>query len=224
MIFIELVSFFSIGGRGTDLNYCDVEWLALETNRDHSAVFEVVPKYCISDSCVDYEGCSVSSMGFLPTADVMVICIKFTHSCPFKFIDSQDVGVHSWQLLFDHVWCTLIHGPNISGSYAVLFFGLYVHHQMHPDLSVVSALAQPLHSSGAVSSCPLLFSSSILDTFCPGGLLLWCHIFLSFYTVHEVLTASILGWFVIPSSSRSHFVTMLYHDLSVLDSPAQHGL
>ena len=50
-----------------DLNYCEVEWLALETNRDRFIIFEVAPKSCISDSFVDYEGYSVSSMGFLPT-------------------------------------------------------------------------------------------------------------------------------------------------------------
>ena len=31
-------------------DYCDVEWFALETNRDHSVVFEIASKYCISDS------------------------------------------------------------------------------------------------------------------------------------------------------------------------------
>ena len=42
--------------------------------RDHSVVFETVPKYCISDSLVDYEGYSISSKGFLPTVvDIMVI-------------------------------------------------------------------------------------------------------------------------------------------------------
>ena len=57
-----------------DLDYCDVEWLALEMNRDHSVIFEVVPKYRISDSFVDYEGYSISSMGFLPTVvDKMAI-------------------------------------------------------------------------------------------------------------------------------------------------------
>ena len=60
--------------RGIDLDYCDVEWLALEANRDHSVIFEVVPKYYISDSFVDYEGYSNSSKGFLPTVvDIMVI-------------------------------------------------------------------------------------------------------------------------------------------------------
>ena len=33
-----------------DLDYCDIEWFALETNQDHSVVFEIAPKYCISDS------------------------------------------------------------------------------------------------------------------------------------------------------------------------------
>ena len=52
---------------GIDLNYCDIEWFALETNRDHSVIFEIASKYCISDSFVDYDGYSISSKGFLPT-------------------------------------------------------------------------------------------------------------------------------------------------------------
>ena len=59
---------------GIDLNYCDIEWFALEMNRDHSVVFEIASKYCISDSFVDYDGYSISSKGFLPTVvDIMVI-------------------------------------------------------------------------------------------------------------------------------------------------------
>ena len=44
-VFIELnsFSFFGVSGRGIDLDYCDVEWLALQTNRDHSVIFEVHP-------------------------------------------------------------------------------------------------------------------------------------------------------------------------------------
>ena len=49
---------------GIDLDYCDIEWFALEMNRDHSVVFEIVPKYCISDSFIDYDGYSISSKGF----------------------------------------------------------------------------------------------------------------------------------------------------------------
>ena len=66
---MELFNFslFSITGRGMDLDYRDVEWFALETNRDHSVVFETASKYCILDSFVDYDGYSISSKGFLPT-------------------------------------------------------------------------------------------------------------------------------------------------------------
>ena len=38
-------SFFSISGWGIDLDYCDIEWFALEMNRDHSVIFEIAPKY-----------------------------------------------------------------------------------------------------------------------------------------------------------------------------------
>ena len=42
-------AFFSVTGWGIDLDYHDSEWLALETNRDHSVFFEIASKYCISD-------------------------------------------------------------------------------------------------------------------------------------------------------------------------------
>ena len=59
---------------GIDLDYCDIEWFALETNRDHSVVFEIASKYCISDSFVDHDGHSISYEGFLPAVvDIMVI-------------------------------------------------------------------------------------------------------------------------------------------------------
>ena len=59
---------------GADLDYCDIEWFALEMNRDHSVVFETASKYFISDSFVDFDGYCISSKGFLPTVvDIMVI-------------------------------------------------------------------------------------------------------------------------------------------------------
>ena len=68
---------------------CDTEWFALETNRDHSVLYEPVRKYCILDSFVDYEGYSISSEGFLSTVVYTIaIWIKFTHSSPFYFTDS----------------------------------------------------------------------------------------------------------------------------------------
>ena len=60
------LSFFGISGWDIDLDYCDVEWFALEMDRDPSVIFEIAPKYCISDSLVGYEGYSISSKEFLP--------------------------------------------------------------------------------------------------------------------------------------------------------------
>ena len=60
-------------GWGIDLDYCDIEFFALETNRDHSVIVEIASKYCISNSFVDHDGYSISSEGFLPSIVDMVI-------------------------------------------------------------------------------------------------------------------------------------------------------
>ena len=84
MIDLITFSYFGIGGRGVDLDYCDFEWLVLEINQDHSVIFEDAPKYCILDSFAGYEGYCIYSLGFLPTVvDIMVIWIKLVHSHPF---------------------------------------------------------------------------------------------------------------------------------------------
>ena len=60
-------------GEGINLDYSFIEWLVLETNRDHSVISEIASNYCILDSFVDYDGYSISSKGFLPTVvDIMV--------------------------------------------------------------------------------------------------------------------------------------------------------
>ena len=82
-VFIEPFnfSFFSITGWGIGLDYCDIEWSGLYMNRDHSVVFEIASKYCISDSFVDHDGYSISSKEFLPAVvAIMVISVKFTYS------------------------------------------------------------------------------------------------------------------------------------------------
>ena len=68
---IQLLQHYWSGHR---LGLRDIEWFALETNRDHSIIFEIASRYCISDSFVDYEGYSISPKGFFPTVvDIMVI-------------------------------------------------------------------------------------------------------------------------------------------------------
>ena len=54
---------------GIDLDYCDIEWFALEMNRDHCVIFEIASKSCISDSIVGHDGYSISSK----VLDIMVI-------------------------------------------------------------------------------------------------------------------------------------------------------
>ena len=60
---------------GIDLDYSDIEWFSLEMNRNHSVIFEIEHKYCISDSFVDYEDYSISSKGFLPMVVGKVVVI-----------------------------------------------------------------------------------------------------------------------------------------------------
>ena len=50
-------------GWGIGLDYHNIEWFALEMSRDHSVVFEIASKYCLSDSFVDHDGYSISSEG-----------------------------------------------------------------------------------------------------------------------------------------------------------------
>ena len=121
---------------------------------------------------------------------------------------------------------TLIHGPNLPGSYAILLFTTshftfttrHIHYRVSfrlwPGLFILS---------GVISNCPLLLPSSIVDTFWPGELILHCHIFLPFHTVHGLLMVRILKWFAINSSSGLHFVRTLQYGPSILGSLAWHG-
>ena len=74
-------SFFSVTGWDIDLDNCDTEWFALEMNRDHSVIFEIASKYCISDSFVDHDGYSISSEGFLPTVVVTMLKVTTEKNC-----------------------------------------------------------------------------------------------------------------------------------------------
>ena len=59
-------------------------------NREHPVIFEIAPKYCISDSFTENKDYSLSSKRFLSTVvDIMVIWIKFAHSCPLQSRNCQ---------------------------------------------------------------------------------------------------------------------------------------
>ena len=75
MVFIELfnLSFFGISSWVIDLDYCDIGWFALETNREHSVILRLHLSTAFQ-TLVDYDGYSISSKGFLPSlVDTKVI-------------------------------------------------------------------------------------------------------------------------------------------------------
>ena len=116
----------------------------------------------------------------------------------------------------DHFQFTLIHGPNIPGSYAILLFIAsdlaFITSNIHNWVLFLLWLSL-LILSGAISP---LFSSSILGTYCPGEFIFPFDNFLPFHTVHSVLKERILKWFAIPFSSGPPFVRTLHHDPSIL--------
>ena len=154
----------------------------------------------------------------------MFIWVKFTHSSPFEFADSWNVDVYLCHLLFDRFQFSLIHGPNILGSYAILLFTA-------SDLASITShihnwvlfllWLHPFILSGVISP---LIPSSILGTYRPGEFLFQYPIILPFHTVHGVLKARILKWFATPFSSGPYSVKPLHHEPSVLAGPTRHGL
>ena len=87
-----------------------------------------------------------------------------------------------------------MHGSNIPGSYAILFFTTsnFTSITSHIHNWVLFSLWLSLFILSGVIS--LLFSSSILGTYQPGELIFQCHIFLPFHTVHEYWSHSLLQW------------------------------
>ena len=103
---------------------------------------------------VDYDGYSLSSKGFLPTVvDIMVIWVKFTHSCPSSLIPKMSVFTchllsdqfqfaltHDLTLQAPMQYCSLQHRPLVSspvtsttrccfcfGSVPSFFLELFLH-------------------------------------------------------------------------------------------------
>ena len=114
-----------------------------------------------------------------------------------------------------HVQFTLIQGPNIPGSYAILFFIASDSTSITSHIHILALFPLWLCLfilSGVISP----FSSSrILGIYQTGEFIFQYHIFLPFRTVHGVLKARILKWFAIPFSSGPRFIKTLHHDPSI---------
>ena len=112
--------------------------------------------------------------------------IYSSNSCTLLYscLNYNHVHVHSCCLLFDHCQFTLIHGPNIPGSYAILVFTLldFTFITSHIHNWALFFLWLCLFILSGVS-CPQI-SSSILGTYLPGVFTFQCLIFLPFRIVH----------------------------------------
>ena len=101
--------------------------------------------------------------------------------------------------------------------------GLYFHHQVHPQLSVVSVWPSHFILSRAISNRPLLCPSTCWTPSDLGGLSSSVISFWVFMLFIWVLVARVLEWFAILFSNGPCFVRTLLYDLSILGSPTQHG-
>ena len=149
-VFIEPLnfSFFSVTGWGIDLDYCDPEWFALETNRSFCHFWDCIQVLHFRFFCWLW-GLSISSMGFLPTAvDIIIIFVKLTHPVHFSSLIPQmsmfTLAI-SCLTTSNFPWFMNLTFQVLSNN--VLYkIGLYFHHQSQSQLGIVFALAQPLHS------------------------------------------------------------------------------
>ena len=190
-------------------------------NRDHSVIFEIASKYCISDSFVDHDGHSISFEGFLPT---VVDELK------------SPIPVHLSSLIPRMSTFTLV-------IYCLTTFNLpwfmdltFQVPMQYCSLQHQTLLLSPVTTSTGCCFCfgsiPSFFLElffywslvSILGTYRSGEFFFQYPIILPFHTVHGVLKARILKWFAIPFSREPHSVRPLHHDLFILGGPTQHGL
>ena len=112
-----------------------------------------------------------------------------------------------WRRKSNPLQCSCLENPRDGGAWWTTIYGVT---QSQTRLKQLS------------SSSPLLFPSSILDTFQPGRLIFQCHIFLPFHTVHRVLQTRRPELVAITSSSGPYFVRNLYYD-PFLGDLACHG-
>ena len=97
--------------------------------------------------------------------------------------------------MFDHFQFTLIHGPKIPGSCAILFFIASDFTSITNHIRNWALFLLSLHIPILSRVVSALFTSSISDTYWPGEFIFQWPIFLPFHTVHDLLKARILKWF-----------------------------
>ena len=86
-------------------------------------------------------------------------------------------------LLFDHFQFTLIHGPNIPGSYTILLLTASDFTSTTRDIHNWALIFLWLSLFTPLGAISLLSSSNTLGIYQPGEFIFQCHIFLPFHSV-----------------------------------------
>ena len=128
------------------LDYCAIEWFALETNRDHSVFWRLHSSTAVRTLLLTQDYSASSKGSLLGVEETIIIWIKSAHSCPFSSLIPK---MSTFTLAISCLTTSnlpWIHGTNIPGSYAIFFFTeLDFNYQTHAQLAIVFTLAQPLH-------------------------------------------------------------------------------
>ena len=133
-------------------------------------------------------------------------------------------SILAWRIPIDSgTWLATVHGVAESDMTEWLHFHVhfYITRQIH-NWASFPLWPRCFILSGAISSCPPLFTRSILDSFQPKGLFFWFHIFSPFGSVHGVLAVRIVEGFAIPSTSGPCFIRIPHYDPFISGSPVQH--
>ena len=103
-------------------------------------------------------------------SDHLILC------CPLLLcLQSWDVNIQSYNLLLDHIQFTLVHGPNIPGSYVIFFFTADAAAKL---LQSCPTLCDPIDGSPPGSSVPGILQARILE---------WAAISFSLSLQHQTL-------------------------------------
>ena len=144
-----------------------------------------------------------------PLVNIMVIWFKFSHSHPFYLMIPRmlmfNLAISSFTMtnlpwfmdLTSQVPRQLLFFTALDFTFTTRHIHYWASFLLWYRLFIIY---------GTIS---LLFPSSILNMFWPGGLIFCDCIFLPFHIVRKVLKARVLEWFVIPSSREYYLVRML---------------
>ena len=165
-------SFFGISGWGIDLDYCDIEWFALEMTQDYSVVFWDDTQilhfrlfWWLWGLFHFFYGILAHSTRYNSHLNLIYpfpsLLVYWLLTCQYSLLPS----------LIYHFQFILIHGSNVPGSYAILFLTTshftFTNRHTHnwasfllwPSLLILSGANFPP------------FTSIILDVFQPVGLI-----------------------------------------------------